>query len=89
MRVSLLDRSLQFLSGAIIVVCLLVIFTALINMYQSGERLTKTIEEQKSGLNYEISHAHNDLVESLDGINKKLDETNMLLKQIQNEVEKR
>lgn len=46
MKVSLLDRSLQFLSGAIIVVCLLVIFTSLINMYQSGERLTKTIEEK-------------------------------------------
>lgn len=46
MKVSLLDRSLQFLSGAIIVVCLLVIFTSLINMYQSGERLTKTIEKK-------------------------------------------
>ncbi|MMU43190.1 hypothetical protein EB483_02205 [Escherichia coli] len=46
MKVSLFDRSLQFLSGAIIVVCLLVIFTSLINMYQSGERLTKTIEEK-------------------------------------------
>lgn len=61
----------------------------LINMYQSGERLTKTIEEKKSVSNYEVSHAHNDLVESLDRINKRLDETNMLLKQIQNEVEKR
>lgn len=89
MKVSLLNRSLQFLSGAIIVVCLLVIFTSLINMYQSGERLTKTIEEKKSVSNYEVSHAHNDLVESLDRINKRLDETNMLLKQIQNEVEKR
>lgn len=89
MKVSLLDRSLQFLSGAIIVVFLLVIFTSLINMYQSGERLTKTIEEKKSVSNYEVLHAHNDLVESLDRINKRLDETNMLLKQIQNEVEKR
>lgn len=62
----------------------------IVNQYVSIRgTIDKDDRGKKSVSNYEVSHAHNDLVESLDRINKRLDETNMLLKQIQNEVEKR
>ncbi|EEA7328807.1 hypothetical protein H6M98_002115 [Salmonella enterica subsp. enterica serovar Kirkee] len=73
MKVPLFDRVVRFLSGSIIVCCLLVIFTAFNNVRQSGDRLINTIDEKKSATN-------GDIAKKLDVINKKLDEIMMKVK---------
>lgn len=79
MKVPLFDRVVRFLSGAIIVGCLLVFFTALNNVHQSGDRLLKAIEDKKSVSN-------DDIAKKVGEIDKKLDDMMLKVQQMRNEL---